>query len=92
MCTCGWRFWRLSTDGCDRGSVVNPDVSWAFRDMSKPEISQMKDILFEAPARVQFFVAELPKSVFFINSKGIIEEDFMRLENDLGRLITWATS
>ena len=91
MGSCGWRFWRLSTDGSDRGSIINPAVSWPFRDMSKAEIRTMKDILADAPGRIQFFIAELPKSVFFTNSKGIIEEDFALLDADLDRLSEWAT-
>jgi len=89
--SCAWRFWRLSTDGSDRGSIINPLVSWPFRDMNKSEIRKEKEILAEAPGHIQFFIAELPKSPFFTNSDGIIEEDFALLEPDLDRLSEWAS-
>ena len=89
--SCGWRFYRLSTDGSDRGSIINPLVTWDYRDMNKAEIRKEKEILAEAPGKIQFYIAELPKSPFFTNSDGIIEEDFALLEPDLDRLSEWAT-
>jgi len=81
-----WRRLRLSTDASVNGSVINPRVSWVYRDMSPAEILVFRDIISEFPARIWVSVAELPKSPFFTNDKNFIEENFMLLWGDMDRL------
>ena len=59
---------------------------WPFRDMSKDEIHEYREILSTTEG-IQIRIADLPKCVFFVNADGKVEEDFARMDFD--RLSAW---